>query len=98
MLPLRAAIAQGFIALALVTLSLVVATQWTAAMLGNQPALGAAWGELFGLKLYAPWKLFVWWLAFDSQAPEVFARAGAVAAFGGIAGGAVAVGGAARRA
>jgi type IV secretion system protein VirD4 len=98
MLPLRAAIAQGLIALTLVTLSLVIATQWAATMLGHQPALGAAWCEIFGLKLYAPWKLFVWWLAFDSQAPDVFARAGAVAAFGGIAGGAVAVGGAARRA
>jgi type IV secretion system protein VirD4 len=98
MLPLQAAITQGLIALALVTASLVMATQWAAAMLGYHPALGAAWCELFGLKLYAPWKLFVWWLAFDSQAPDVFARAGAVAAFGGIAGGAVAVGGAARRA
>jgi type IV secretion system protein VirD4 len=98
MLPLRAAVAQGLIALFLVTASLMMATQWAAAMLGSQPALGAAWCELFGLKLYAPWKLFVWWLAFDSQAPDVFARAGAVAAFGGIAGGAVAVGGAAWRA
>ncbi len=98
MLPLRSAIIQGLIAIALITASLVVATQWAAAMLGSQPALGAAWCELFGFKLYPPWKLFVWWLAFDSQAPDVFARAGAVAALGGIAGGAVAVGGAARRA
>jgi type IV secretion system protein VirD4 len=98
MLPLRSAIIHGLIALTLVTASLIVATQWAAAMLGSQPALGAAWCEIFGLKLYAPWKLFVWWLAFDSQAPDVFALAGAVAAFGGIAGGAVAVGGAARRA
>ena len=91
MLPLRAAITQGLIALTLVTASLIVATQWAAAMLAYHPALGTAWCDLFGLKLYAPWKLFVWWLAFDSQAPHVFARAGAVAAFG-IAGGAVAVG------
>ncbi|MCL4765401.1 MAG: IncP-type conjugal transfer protein TraG [Hyphomicrobiaceae bacterium] len=98
MLSLRSAIIQGLIAAALITTSLVIATQWAAAMLGHQPALGPAWSDLFGLKLYAPWKLFVWWLAFDSQAPDVFARAGAVAAFGGIAGGAVAVGGAARRA
>ena len=67
-------------------------------MLGYQPALGAPWIDLLGLKIYAPWKLFVWWLAFDAQAPDVFARAGAVAAFGGIASGAVAIGGAARRA
>ena len=40
----------------------------------------------------------VWWLAFDAQAPDVFARAGIVAAFGGIASGVVAIGGAARRA
>jgi type IV secretion system protein VirD4 len=98
MLPLRTAITQGLIALVLVTASLMMATQWAAAMLGSQPALGAAWCELFGFKLYAPWKLIVWWLVFDSQAPDVFARAGAVAALGGIAGGAVAVGGAARRA
>ncbi len=98
MLPLRAAITQDLIALVIVIVSLTMATQWAAAMLAYQPALGAAWCEIFGLKLYAPWKLFVWWLAFDSQAPDVFARAGAVAAFGGIAGGAVAVGGAARRA
>jgi type IV secretion system protein VirD4 len=98
MLPLRAAITQGLIALTLVTASLIVATQWAAEMLAYHPALGTAWCDLFGLKLYTPWKLFVWWLAFDSQAPDVFARAGAVAAFGGIAGGAVAVGGAARRA
>ena len=30
-----------------------------------------------GMKIYAPWQLFVWWLAFDAQAPDVFARAGA---------------------
>ncbi len=73
------------------------ATQWAAAMLGYQPALGVAWLDVFGVKLYAPWKLFAWWLAFDAQAPDVFARAGAVAAFGGLASGAVAIGGAARR-
>jgi type IV secretion system protein VirD4 len=49
------------------------------------------------VKVYAPWKLFGWWLAFDAQAPDVFARAGALAAFGGLMSGAVAIGGAARR-
>ena len=82
----------------LVIASLWAATQWAAAMLGNQPALGAPWLDLSGIKVYAPWKLFVWWLAFDAQAPDVFARAGAVAAFGGTLSGAVAIGGAARRA
>ena len=52
--------------------------------------------DLFGFKLYAPWKLFIWWLAFDAQAPDVFARAGALAALGGVLSGALAIGGAAR--
>jgi type IV secretion system protein VirD4 len=87
----------GF-ALLLVAICAWIATQWAAAMLGYQPALGAPMIEFLGLKIYAPWKLFVWWLAFDAQAPDVFARAGIVAAFGGIASGVVAIGGAARRA
>jgi type IV secretion system protein VirD4 len=85
-------------AVVLVIASLWAATQWAAAMLGFQPALGAPCIDLLGLKIYAPWKLFVWWLAFDAQAPGVFASAGAVAAFGGLASGAVAIGGAAQRA
>jgi type IV secretion system protein VirD4 len=85
-------------ALLMVLSSLWAATQWAASMLGHQPALGTAWLELLGLKIYAPWSLFGWWLAFDSQAPHVFARAGALAALGGVASGVVALGGAARRA
>src|SRR5262245_35412918 len=87
----------GTATLLLVTICVWIATQWAAAMLGYQSALGAPMIEFLGLKIYAPWKLFVWWLAFDAQAPDVFARAGIVAAFGGIASGAVAIGGAARR-
>src|SRR5262245_32787616 len=88
----------GTATLLLVTICVWIATQWAAAMLGYQPALGAPMVDFLGLKIYAPWKLFVWWLAFDAQAPDVFARAGIVAAFGGIASGVVAIGGAARRA
>jgi type IV secretion system protein VirD4 len=86
------------IAVLLVLSSLWAATQWAAAMLAYQPALGAAWLDLLGIKIYAPWNLFRWWLAFEQQAPDVFSRAGAIAALGGLAGGAVAIGGAARRA
>ena len=85
-------------ALLLVVGSLWVATQWTAVMLGYQPALGAPWLQVLGCNVYAPWKLFHWWLTFDRQAPDIFASAGAIAAFGGIASGAVAMGGAAWRA
>ena len=73
------------------------ATQWAAAMLAYQPALGAPLAEAFGCALYAPWKLFGWWLAFDRQAPHVFNTAGLMAAAGGVASGAVALGGAAWR-
>src|SRR4029079_12129373 len=76
-------------------LCLAAATQWAAAMLGYQPALGGPLIDLLGLKLYAPWKLFTWWLAFDAQAPHVFARAGALAALGGVPSGGLAIRGAA---
>ncbi len=94
----RSTILQGALALSLAVLSLFVATQWAAAMLEFQPALGPAVLTLAGWPIYAPWKLFAWWLSFDDQAPDVFGRAGTVAALGGIFSGAVAIGGAARRA
>src|SRR5262249_58753746 len=85
------------IAVLLVLGSLWAATQWAAAMLGYQPALGAAWLDLLGIKIYAPWSLFQWWLAFDQHAPDVFARAVAIAALGGLARRLVAIRGARRR-
>ncbi|MFZ1104531.1 MAG: conjugal transfer protein TraG, partial [Hyphomicrobiaceae bacterium] len=95
---LRFAVVQVSVAAAAALACLAAATQWAAAMLGYQPALGAPIIDFLGLKLYAPWKLFSWWLAFDAQAPGVFARAGALAALGGVLSGALAIGGAARRA
>jgi type IV secretion system protein VirD4 len=89
---------EGCVALLIITVALFGATQWAAGMLGSQPALGEPWLQVFGRNVYAPWKLFVWWLDFEAQAPDVFARAGAVAALGGMASGAVAIGGAAWRA
>jgi type IV secretion system protein VirD4 len=71
---LRFAAVQVSVAAATALLCLAAATQWAAAMLGYQPGLGAPLIDLLGLKLYAPWKLFAWWLAFDAQAPHVFAR------------------------
>ncbi len=81
----------------IVTAGLWATTQWAAGALGNQPALGPAWVELLGWPVYAPWKLFPWWLSFDAQAPDVFARAGIAAALAGILSGLVALGGAAWR-
>ena len=74
------------------------ATQWAGAMLAYQPALGTPWINTEVVKIYAPWQLFQWWIAFDAQVPDVFARAGVLAALGGIASAAIAMGGAAWRA
>jgi hypothetical protein len=63
-----------------VTLTLVfvwaAATQLAAAMFGQQAALGMPRISLGSVAVYAPWKLFAWWMAFDAQAPQVFGRAG----------------------
>ncbi len=88
-----------FGAVALTNLTcLWTATQWSAHMLGYQQALGEPLLAVQGLPVYAPWMLFPWWLSFDAQAPNVFNTAGAVAACGGLLSGALALGGAARRA
>ncbi|WP_176427223.1 MULTISPECIES: IncP-type conjugal transfer protein TraG [Rhodomicrobium] len=73
------------------------ATEWAASALGFQLALGRPWITLFGVPLYAPWSLFGWWLAFEDQAPHVFARAGALAALGGVLSASIAIGGGIRR-
>jgi type IV secretion system protein VirD4 len=98
MIAARTVALQGIVAALLSLASLWAATQWAASMLGYQPALGPALLDLGVVKLYAPWQLFAWWLAFDTQAPGVFLPAGALAALGGVLSGALAIGGAARRA
>jgi type IV secretion system protein VirD4 len=50
----------------------ILATQWTAGSLGHQAALGPPDGELFGAPLYAPWRFFLWWYAFDAYARPIF--------------------------
>jgi type IV secretion system protein VirD4 len=60
-----------------------LATQWTAAMLDYQRQLGAPMISLLGWPVYHPWRLFEWWYAFESHAPDVFAIGGVIATFGG---------------
>lgn len=60
------------------------ATQWTAAALGYQIALGAPWFHIAGLPYYRPWDLFLWWYAYEAYAPRLFVRGGLIAASGGI--------------
>ncbi|MDP3746659.1 MAG: conjugal transfer protein TraG [Phenylobacterium sp.] len=74
------------------------ATQWTAAALGHQAALGEAWFRLLGAPLYAPWSLFPWWFAYGAYAPRLFETGGLIAASGGILGASLAVAGSVWRA
>ena len=38
-------------------------------MLGNQPRLGAPLTSVLGQPIYAPWRLFEWWYAYEAYAP-----------------------------
>ena len=59
------------------------ATQWTAAALGFQPALGAPWFRLGDYPVYPPPAFFWWWFAYDAYAPPIFYRGAMIAASGG---------------
>lgn len=60
------------------------ATQWTAATLGFQSALGTPWFWLGSYPVYMPLSFFWWWFAFEAYAPRVFETGGLIAAAGGI--------------
>ncbi|AWP59338.1 conjugal transfer protein TraG [Bordetella bronchiseptica] len=60
------------------------ATQWAAAALGYSPRLGEPWFVVAGRPVYAPWQLYFWWFAYEAYAPQVFARAGMIAAWAGV--------------
>lgn len=81
----------------LIVLSVWIATQWAATSLKFHPSLGTPWFDLFGTKLYAPWRLFSWWLSFGRQAPRVFDTAGLIVVSGGVAAGLIGMGAAAWR-
>lgn len=63
--------------------SLVITTQWTAEALGHQSQLGTPDFTLWGYPLYAPWKFFLWWYAYDAYAREIF-EAGALIFLAGV--------------
>jgi type IV secretion system protein VirD4 len=60
-----------------------VSTQWAAAMLGHQPRRGAPWATVLGQPIHHPWRLFEWWFAYEAYAPQVFRKAGMLAAGAG---------------
>lgn len=58
--------------LAALALGASISTQWTAAALGHQSALGAPDAIFFGQSLYAPWRFFTWWFSYDAYARDTF--------------------------
>ena len=86
MTPTKLLIGQIILVLAIISLSIWTATQWTAARLGYQPELGRPWFALLDVPVYHPWSIFPWWFSFDAYAPAIFDEAGAIAAGGGLLG------------
>ena len=74
---------QVLIVFAIIAVGLCCATQWTAAELGYQIRLGAPWFQIEGFPVYYPWRLFEWWYAYESYAPAIFNRGGAIVASSG---------------
>ena len=68
------------------------ATQWTAASLGYQSALGPPWFMIGDHPIYVPPAFFWWWFSYDAYAPHIFERGAYIATSGGFAAIAVAVG------
>ena len=70
--------------LAIVLITMWVATQWVAWKLGYQPQLGLPWFEIAsGIPVYPPPSFFWWWYAFDAYAPDIFVEGATIAASGG---------------
>lgn len=93
MIPTKLLIGQILIVFAIVLLGLAGATQWCAAMLGYQSGLGPASFYFLDTPIYPPWAIFLWWYQFDAYAPEIFDKAGGLAAASGFLGCASAIGG-----
>lgn len=93
MQPTTLLIGQAAIVTGTITGTLWASTQWAAYKLGYQPGLGEAWFTISDTAIYYPWRLFEWWYAYESYAPDIFHTAGSMAAGGGVLGTATAIAG-----
>jgi type IV secretion system protein VirD4 len=84
--PTKLLIGQILIVFAIMIAGVWAATQWCAAMLGYQPALGQPGFIIGSLPVYRPWDIFWWWFSFEAYAPHVFDKAGALAGASGFLG------------
>ncbi|WAC48205.1 conjugal transfer protein TraG [Asticcacaulis sp. SL142] len=86
MTPTKLLIGQICVVLGIVVLGVWASTQWAAHQLSYQPQLGVPWFPFFGVPIYRPWQLFPWWYHYEAYAPDVFRRAGWMAASSGSVG------------
>ncbi|MCP4408093.1 MAG: conjugal transfer protein TraG, partial [Gammaproteobacteria bacterium] len=93
MKPTTLLIGQAAIVTGTITGTLWASTQLAASQLGFQPGLGEPWFSIAGWPVHYPWRLFEWWYVYEAYAPDVFHRAGSLAAGGGVLGTATAVAG-----
>jgi type IV secretion system protein VirD4 len=93
MTPTKLLVGQVLIVFAIVIGGTWFATQWTAAALGYQVRLGVPWFRPLGIPIYYPWRLFEWWYVYEAYAPQIFNRAGLIAASSGLFGAASAIAG-----
>ena len=91
MSPGKVLVGQVVVVLGLALASVWAATEYVATALGYQAQLGHSWTLLFGVPVYRPWNVFVWWFEFDAYAPRIFARGGFIAASGGLLGAVAAI-------
>jgi type IV secretion system protein VirD4 len=98
MTPTKLLIGQMLVVFGVVLAGVWIATQWTAAMLGDQPRLGLPWFWIGAYPVYPPQRFFEWWYEFDAYAPLTFEKAAFVAAGGGVVGMLLAVAGSVWRA
>jgi type IV secretion system protein VirD4 len=91
MTPTKILIGQAIIVVLIIASALQAATQYVAAALGFDAALGTPWFHIADAPFYYPWRLFEWQYAFEAYAPDIFMTGGAIAASGGMLGAAAAI-------
>ena len=98
MKPTNILIGQAVLVLSAIAGTLWASTQWAAYKLGYQAGLGEPWFFLAETPIHYPWRLFEWWYVYEAYAPDIFRKAGLLAASGGIFGTVVAITGSLMRA
>src|SRR3974390_2045193 len=83
---------QTLVVFAIVLATMWLATQWTAWRLDFQAQLCPPWFELGGAPVYVPPAFFWWWYHYDAYAPRIFLEGAGIAASGGFAAIAIAIG------